>query len=217
MTDQGDHVVLKCSAPGCGMRYPSPIDDPRRDHCPLCEAPVTQLEHYEAPPPIPGPPAGDGSMLVAVLDSIRSALNVGTMMRSADGAALDHLYLGGLTAPADNPKVVKTALGAQDSVATTSFLDTTEAIDKLRRDGFQIWAIDFTQVSTPLQTITSRPSKLAFVVGNERAGVDPTILAGADRHVHLDMHGRKTTLNVGVAFSTVAYWLRSVATPTADA
>ena len=46
-------------------------------------------------------------------------------------------------------------------------------------------------------------------MGNERAGVDPAILLGADRHIHLDMYGAKTTLNVGVTFGAVAYWLRT--------
>jgi len=208
MTDQGHHVVLKCSSDACGMRYPSPADDPRRDACPLCEAPVAQLQTFAAPPPQPTSPASDGTLLVGVLDNIRSALNVGTMMRSADGAAIDHLYLGGLTAPADHPKVTKTSLGAEQSVPSTSHLDIIDTIKQLQADGVEIWAIDFTDRSEPLQGIQDRPSRLAFVVGNERAGVDPEILRMADRHVHLDMLGMKSTLNVGVTFGAAAYWLR---------
>jgi 23S rRNA (guanosine2251-2'-O)-methyltransferase len=97
------------------------------------------------------------------------------------------------------------------SVPSTSYKDTIECIDHLRRDGFQVWAIDYTQRSTPLQDVVELPPKLAFVVGNERAGVDPVILEQADRHIHLDMYGAKTTLNVGVTFGTVAYWLRAIA------
>ncbi len=212
MTDQGDHVVLKCSGEGCGMRYPSPANDHRRHACPLCESHVTQLGLYDAPPLPAAPPThGRESQLVGVLDNIRSAQNVGTMLRSADGAALDHLYLGGLTAGADSPKVIKTALGAELSVPSTSYKDTMECIDQLQSDGFQIWAIDYTQRSTPLQDVVKPPAKLAFVVGNERAGVDPAILEQADQHIHLDMYGAKTTLNVGVTFGTVAYWLRTTA------
>jgi 23S rRNA (guanosine2251-2'-O)-methyltransferase len=210
VTEQGDHVVLKCSGDACGMRYPSPVDDHRRHACPLCEAPVSQVATYDGPPlPVVPTNPQDGSVLVGVLDNIRSAQNVGTMLRSADGVALDHLYLGGLTASADNPKVIKTALGAELSVPSTSFKDTIECIDLLRGDGFEVWAIDYTSDSIPLQGIAERPAKLAFVMGNERAGVDPAILLGADRHIHLDMYGAKTTLNVGVTFGAVAYWLRT--------
>ena len=210
VTEQGDHIVLKCSNSSCGMRYPSPADDPRRDHCPLCEAPVAQVGTFRSPPPLPANRRVDGSVLVGVLDNIRSALNVGAMMRSADGAGLDHLYLGGLTASADNPKVVKTALGAERSVASTSCLDLTECLAHLKQQEFDVWAIDCTNRSQSLQSALHRPPRLAFVVGNERAGVDPAILELADEHVHLDMYGAKTTLNVGVTFGVVAYWLRTL-------
>lgn len=210
MSEQGDHIVLKCTNVDCGMRYPCPSDHPRKNACPLCEAPVEIVGQFVAPP-APASTAGEPQgNLVGVLDNIRSALNVGTMMRSADGAALDHVYLGGLTAPVDNPKVIKTALGADQSVASTSCLDITPCLDRLRSDGFKIWAVDYTARSLPLQSIESRPSRLAFVVGNELAGVDPAILEEAHKHVHLDMHGSKTTLNVGVTFGTVAYWLRTL-------
>lgn len=209
MTTQGDHVVLKCSGNNCGMRYPSPADDPRRNACPLCEAPVSELASFSEAPQLPelGPTTGE---LVGVLDNIRSALNVGTMLRSADGVMFDHLYLGGLTAGADNPKVVKTALGAEQSVPTTSDLDVLPRIEQLASAGFTIWTLDYTARSVPLQSFDSRPDRLALVVGNERAGVDPAILQCADQHVHLDMHGSKTTLNVGVSFGIAAYWLRSL-------
>jgi tRNA G18 (ribose-2'-O)-methylase SpoU len=188
------------------MRYPSPADDPRRAACPLCESPVSEVDSY-GPPPEHAPhlqSQPDGS-LVAVLDNIRSAQNVGTMLRSSDGIGISHVVLGGLTAPVDNPKVIKTALGADRAVSTTSALDTMHALTQLRRDGYEVWAVDYSARSVPLQSLTQRPEKLALVVGNELAGVDPEILRLAERHVHLDMRGTKSTVNVSVAFGTVAY------------
>ncbi len=206
---QGDHVVLKCQSPDCGMRYPSPRDDPRRHACPLCEGSIELVGSYNAPPPHRSDTRRSSSTVVAVLDNIRSALNVGTMLRSADGAALDHVYLGGLTAPVDNPKVIKTALGAEASVPVTSELDTFRCVDRLADEGYEIWALDATERSESLSSIASLPDRLAFVVGNEIAGIDPAILGLADRHIHLSMHGQKSTLNVGVAFGIVAHWTTS--------
>lgn len=208
MTTQGDHIVLKCTGADCGMRYPCPANDPRRRACPLCESPTQEVGTYPAAEFDTDTLAPTDCVLIAVLDNIRSALNVGTMLRSADGAALDHVYLGGLTAGVDNPKVIKTALGAQ--VPTTSALDLLPAINQLRNDGCEVWAIDRTPTSVPLSQIDIRPKQLAVVVGNELAGVDPAILAMADRHVHLEMYGSKSTLNVGVAFGSVAYWVRAL-------
>lgn len=206
------------------MRYPAPWGHPRNGACPLCEAPVEQVAVYAAAPaaspphePVAGRPqradvSAGSQRLVGVLDNIRSALNVGTMLRSADAAGLDRVYLGGLTADADNPKVIKTALGAERSVATTRCLDLTRGVADLRAAGYRIWAVDHSSRSVSLHSLRDRPSRLAFVVGNERAGVDPVVLEAADRHVHIDMLGAKTTINVGVAFGTVAYHLRFLTT-----
>ena len=73
-----------------------------------------------------------------------------------------------------------------------------------------MWAIESSPASIPIGGALSVPPKLAFIVGNERAGVDPTLLELADRHLHLPMAGSKTSLNVGVAFGIVAYTLRAL-------
>jgi tRNA G18 (ribose-2'-O)-methylase SpoU len=52
------------------------------------------------------------------------------------------------------------------------------------------------------------PDRLALVVGNERAGVDPGILAQCDAVVSLPMTGRKSSLNAAVAFGIAVYSLR---------
>jgi len=192
------------------MRYPSPKNDPRRDACPLCESPVAQVGVYPSAPEIIDDAPRDGARLVGVLDNVRSAQNVGTMFRSADGAAFEHLYLGGLTAPSHNRKVVKTALGANVTVPSTSAKDLLPTIDALRTDGFEIWAIDRTATSVAHVDIEVCPQRVALVLGNELAGVDPAILALADRHVHVPMRGSKTTLNVGVTFGLLAHWARAL-------
>ena len=194
----------------CGLRYPSPADDPRRDRCPLCAEPVVEVARFAPAPDHRPTEHTHPGLLVGVLDNVRSAVNVGAMLRSADGTALDHLHLLGLTAPGDHPKVTKTALGAQESVPWTSWLDGTECISHLRSEGYEVWAVDKTDGSMPLHDVREVPPRLAFVVGNERAGLDPAVLDVADRHVHLEMYGEKSTLNVGVAFGIAAYWLRTL-------
>jgi len=193
------------------MRYPSPQHDPRRDACPLCEAPTARIEAYDEPVThVPTTSTDDDRRLVAILDNIRSAQNVGMMLRSADGVALDAVYLGGLTAAGDHPKVVKTALGAEQSTPWTTRLDAVACVQDLQAAGFEVWAIERTADSVSLQAVTERPPRLAVVVGNERAGIDPAVLRLADRQVHLDMYGTKSTVNVGVAFGTALYWLRTL-------
>jgi 23S rRNA (guanosine2251-2'-O)-methyltransferase len=52
-----------------------------------------------------------------VLDNVRSALNVGSAFRTADAFALQHIFLCGITAQPPHREILKTALGATESVS----------------------------------------------------------------------------------------------------
>ncbi len=69
-------------------------------------------------------------MLYIVLDNIRSAFNVGSIFRSADGAGSVKIYLCGITTNIDNPKLDKTALGATDMIPSEHFDTTLEAVPR---------------------------------------------------------------------------------------
>lgn len=202
-------VVLKCASPECGTRYPSPRDDSRLGTCPHCEGPSVIVESYDDPVDHRSDATAE-VRLAAIVDNVRSAMNVGTILRTADGVRIDHVYLCGITAAADNPKVAKAALGADRTVASSWHPDATQCVTDLRADGFAIWALEATVDSISIATLNQAPPKLALIVGNERAGVDPELLRLADRHVHLGMGGIKTSLNVGVAFGAAAYWLQAL-------
>lgn len=209
MTHPDPHVALICTNDDCGLRYPSPVDDPRVGTCPLCESATTTGPTFDAPVPHRNREPASGE-LVGMVDNVRSALNVGTILRSADGAQLDHVWLGGYSPSADHPKVAKSSLGAESTVAASSAPNMVAQAQRLVDEGWQLWAIESTATSQSFDDISAVPARLAFVVGNERAGVDPDLLALAHRHVHFGMQGAKTSLNVGVAFGIAAYWLRAL-------
>ena len=78
-----------------------------------------------------------------VLDNIRSAFNVGSIFRSADGAgSVEKIYLCGITADIDNPKLEKTALGALDVVKSEHYDTTSEAIEELKNRNIPIYAVE---------------------------------------------------------------------------
>ena len=204
-----DHVIVRCTSDACGLRFPVPVGDPRHGACTLCEAPTVDVR--PCPPPY-APPPGESlaGETVGVLDNIRSALNVGTMLRAADGARLSHMHLCGLTPSGDHPKVAKTSLGAEASVPWTAHADADRCVAELQASGWTVWAIESTPDAVPLEAVHEVPERLALVVGNERAGVDPGILEQSDHVVYLPMGGAKTTLNVGVAFGIAAYGVRRI-------
>lgn len=210
----------ECTNPDCTLRFPQVVEGeaPFLRHCPSCGAPVRLAAQatlpaeaplpHRAPHPTPLPPATPGARL-AVLDNLRSAWNVGSIFRSADGAGWRHLCLAGFTPTPEHPGVAKTALGAEQRVAWSPHPNAVRLVQRLKTQGWALWALETTPQARPLPQVRAEASAvpLALVVGNEQAGVDPDLLALCDRVVTLPMRGHKRSLNVAIAFAIAAYLL----------
>ncbi len=177
-------------------------------------------------------------MMIAILYNIRSLHNVGSIFRTADAAGIEKIYLCGITPePVDifgrpRPQLTKVALGAEKSVpwdasatATAgqarSAQGTLKLIERLKRDGYKIFAIEQSKKSTPYNRITLRQAqgRIALVLGNEVRGLPSAILKKADKILEIPMRGAmvrqahhprqtgrgKESLNVAVAFGIVVF------------
>lgn len=147
--------------------------------------------------------ANDTSVVVA-LDRVRSAYNVGSFFRTCDGAGVDKLYLCGYTAFPPHKGISKTALGAAERVPWEHCLSAVEAIQDLRKRGYQIAAVETAEPSVEL--FEWRPRfPVCLIFGNEVDGVSPEILEEADVRVRIPMLGVKDSLNVAVSGGAVLY------------
>jgi len=154
--------------------------------------------------------------MMVVLVNIRSLHNVGSMFRTADSAGIEKLYLAGYTpAPTDEyglPRgpLVKVALGAEKSVDWEKVGSTAVLLERLRKEGKKIFAIEQSVRSVPYTRIrlSAREKKNAvLVVGNEVKGLSPAVLKRCHKIVEIPMLGKKESLNVAVAFGVVVYAL----------
>ncbi len=189
----------------CGLRFPA-LES--LTTCPSCGGRVhlrasrlLETDHFETPIRKLSPAC------VAVLENVRSAWNVGSMLRTGEAAGLAKFFLCGITPTPKHEKVAKTALGAERKVSWAYAPDALEQLLVLKRQGFKIWALE-TEGSVlwhPDVPIPEAP--LALVVGNELCGVDPEILRCCDLVLRLPMRGGKCSLNVSVAFGVIALWL----------
>ncbi len=140
-----------------------------------------------------------------VLDNIRSVFNVGSIFRSADGAGnVKKIYLCGMTADIDNPKLEKTALGAIDMVPSQHYDTTQEALEEIREQNIPIYSVELTEDAEDFQKV-EYPKKLALVFGHEKMGVGEEILKDSDKKIFVPMRGKKESLNVANCATTVLY------------
>ena len=144
-----------------------------------------------------------------LLDNIRSAWNVGSILRSADGLGIDPVYLCGITSTPENEAVRKTSLGAEDHLTWSYHKDAVRLATELKTNGWRIIALEEGKGSKPLSTDTVRiQGKWVLILGNEVTGVDPDLLALSDEILSIPMRGKKRSLNVAIAFSIAAFTLR---------
>lgn len=144
--------------------------------------------------------------LILVLDNVRSALNVGSAFRTADGFALQKIYLCGITAQPPHKEILKTAIGATDSVDWEYVEDPTEAVQKLQAEGWQVWAVEQAENSTSLEQFhPNKNSKIAVVFGNEVTGVADEVMDIVDGALEIPQFGTKHSLNISVCVGIVAW------------
>lgn len=144
--------------------------------------------------------------IILVMDNIRSALNIGSAFRTADAFALQSIYLCGITAKPPHREILKTAIGATESVDWQYFDTTTAAIKQLKKDNFKVFAIEQVTEKRWLQDVqTSKNEKYALVFGNEVKGVSNEVLSLVDDCIEIPQFGTKHSLNISVSVGIVVW------------
>lgn len=145
-----------------------------------------------------------------ILDNIRSAENVGSIFRTADAVGINKIFLVGITpAPIDRfgriqPKIKKTALGAEKTIEWESFSDIKDLIQTLKSKEAEIIAIEQTKEALDYKNIEIKKDT-AFLFGPEVDGIDSETLSLCDNVVEIPMKGTKESLNVAVSVGVALY------------
>lgn len=148
------------------------------------------------------PPSG----LAVVLDNIRSAHNVGSVLRTADAFRADKVLLCGITPAPPSPEIHKVALGAEFSVAWEHCENTLEAVGRLHEEGWTVLSVEQTVGSVSLESFHPDPGrKYALVFGSEVGGVDQAVVEASDGVLEIPQFGTKHSLNISVSAGVVLW------------
>lgn len=160
----------------------------------------------------PGGPSAAASPvmpLTIVADSLRSAFNIGGIFRGAECFGAAALWLCGYSAdPSASPHVAEAALGAEKLVPWRAFRSSLDAIAALRAAGARVVALETVAGALPAGAF-AWTFPCALVLGNERFGLSPDVVAACDACVRIPMHGRKNSLNVATAAAVALYCART--------
>lgn len=159
--------------------------------------------------------------LVLIAHNLRSAHNVGSLLRTADGLGVQEVFLTGYTpyplqagdsrlphlAQKIDKQIAKTALGAEKTVQWQHQTNIKSVLEHLQRQDFAIAALEQAPDAIALPKFAP-PDKLALIVGREVEGIEPEILDLCDLILEIPMLGKKESFNVAQAAAMALYHLR---------
>lgn len=144
--------------------------------------------------------------VVIILDNIRSQNNVGSVFRTSDAFRIEKIYLCGITSTPENREVHKTALGAEDAVDWEYVKDTRDVVEKLKAEGYRIYAIEQAENTTSLEELNiGLDGKYALVFGNEVKGVQQDIIDRSHACIEIPQFGTKHSFNISVTVGIVLW------------
>lgn len=131
-----------------------------------------------------------------LLDCLRSAYNVGSILRTTEALRLGSLYFYGNTPGVDNPKVQKTSMGS-DKLVPSFHLSSLTSLPRP-------WIVLDTAEKAVSVNDFIFPSTFTLILGNEELGVSDELLKEADGLVDIPLYGKKNSINVACAFGICA-------------
>lgn len=146
--------------------------------------------------------------IIAVLENIRSAYNVGSVFRTADAFLLEAIYICGYTCTPPHKEIKKTALGAEETVEWKHFSNALEAIVDLKSKGYKVYSVEQANNSIHLQKFEfNSGEKIAVIFGNEVTGVEQATIEKSDACIEIPQLGMKHSLNIATAAGVVLWEL----------
>lgn len=159
--------------------------------------------------------------IVAIAHNMRSAYNVGALLRTSDVFGIDTVYCTGYTPYPKQPddprspglihkldhKIHKSALGAEHTVRCRHHPGMPALLAELRAGGFVIAGLEVDACAVDISEYRP-PQRLALILGEELAGIPRRVRESCDALLQIPMFGSKDSLNVAVAAGIALYSLR---------
>lgn len=138
-----------------------------------------------------------------LLENIQDPGNLGTMIRTAEAAGVDAIFISADAVDPYNPKVIRSTMGAIYRVPVIIEEDLRQIVDRLQAAEVRCYAAYLTG-SVPYDE-PDYSSPCAFLIGNEANGLTAELAEAADAAVRIPMCGQVESLNAAVAMSVLCY------------
>lgn len=167
---------------------------------------ITDVDILDSDCP-PGVSQGSRMPVKVVVDSLRSAFNAGGVVRTAECFGIEEIIFCGYSPLPDQATAARAALGADQLVAWQHMENIRDCVRGLTHSGICCYALE-TVADAPYVHDLEWNFPCALILGNERFGLDPDVVALCHSAVRIQLYGTKNSLNVVSAFAVAAYQMR---------
>lgn len=140
-----------------------------------------------------------------LLDNLRDPGNLGTIMRTAEGAGMSAVFLSKESVDLFNPKVVRSTMGSIFRVPFSYVDDLPEIVERLKKRKISVYGCMMEGSSR--FDLCDYKGGAGIVIGNEANGISENVIAHLSGSVRIPMAGKLESLNAAVAAAVLMYEL----------
>lgn len=141
--------------------------------------------------------------LIMILENLQDPGNLGTIIRTAEGAGVDGIIMTNGTVDIYNPKVIRSTMGAMYRMKFAYTDNLGETVGLLKSRGITTYAA---HLKGAVDYVTCDYGKgTAFFIGNEGNGLTDGATELADRKIIIPMKGSLESLNAAVSAALLMY------------
>lgn len=138
-----------------------------------------------------------------ILEDLRDPGNLGTIIRTGEGAGFDGVILSKTSVDVFNPKVIRSTMGAIYRMPIVYEDNFTGMLDRLKAENISIYAAHL-QGASFYDSITYN-KKTAILIGNEANGLSEEAAKASDYRIKIPMEGQVESLNAAMAAGILMY------------
>lgn len=138
-----------------------------------------------------------------VVESVQDPGNLGTMLRTGEGAGITGIIMNKTTVDLFNPKTIRSTMGSIYRVPYYVTDDLAGTIQELKRQRIRVYAAHLR--GTMEYDEPSYTGGCAFLIGNEGKGLTDETAELADAYIRIPMEGEVESLNAAVSAALLMY------------
>lgn len=145
---------------------------------------------------------GDKTHLL-ILESIQDPGNLGTMVRTGEGAGVTGIIMNKTTVDLYNPKTIRSTMGSIYRVPFLIAEDLGETMKELQNKGISLYAAHLK--GEHAYDEEDYTGACGFLIGNEGNGLSDEIANLADTYIKIPMEGAVESLNAAISATLLMY------------